>query len=92
MRGPATHFGNSKVSEGPPSVSYSFGRMNWLDTQTKELLQKVGDDKLAPPKTAEFALILLRKGPDRERLIEANAQINTCSVSDAASLARRRAP
>ena len=55
-------------------------------------LQTVGDDKLAPPKTAEFALVLLRKGPDRERLIEAIAQINTCSGSDAASLARRRAP
>ncbi|MCX6923976.1 MAG: hypothetical protein NT154_12325 [Verrucomicrobia bacterium] len=66
--------------------------MNWLDTQTKELLPRVGDDKLVPPKTAEFALILLRKGPYRERPIEAIAQINTCSESDAASLARRRAP
>ncbi len=66
--------------------------MNWLDTQTKELLQKVGDDKLAPPTAAEFALILLGKGPDRRRLVEAIAQINACSESKAASLARRTVP
>lgn len=66
--------------------------MNWLDTQTKELLQRVGDEKSAPPKTAEFALILLRKGTGRQRLIEAIAKINTCSEPIAASLAGRRAP
>jgi hypothetical protein len=66
--------------------------MNWLDTQTKELLQRVGDDKPAPPRAAEFALVLLRKGTDRRRLIEAISQINTCSESDAAKLARRPAP
>ena len=35
--------------------------MNWLDTQTKELLQKARNEKPAPSKTAEFALVLLRK-------------------------------
>jgi hypothetical protein len=65
--------------------------MNWLDTQTKELLQG-RDDKLAPPKTAEFALVLLRKGPDRQRLIEAIVAINTCSESSAAILADRATP
>jgi hypothetical protein len=66
--------------------------MNWLDTQTKELLQKVRDEKLAPPKTAEFALILLRKGQDHQRLVEAIVQINKCSKSEAVVLARRETP
>ena len=50
--------------------------MNWLDTQTKELLQKVHDEKLSPSKTAEFALVLLRKGPDYQRLVQAIVEIN----------------
>jgi len=66
--------------------------MNWLDTQTKELLQKVRDDKLAPPKTAGFALILLRKGKYYQRLIDAIVQINKCSRSEADILARRETP
>ncbi|HXE41502.1 MAG TPA: hypothetical protein VN516_00655, partial [Candidatus Baltobacteraceae bacterium] len=66
--------------------------MNWLDTETKELLQKVRDPKLAPPKTAEFALVLLRKGKDHDRLIHAIAQINKCSEADALVLASRRVP
>jgi hypothetical protein len=66
--------------------------MNWLDTQTKELLQKVSDEKLAPSKTAEFALVLLRKGPDRQRLVDAIIEISKCSEADAAVLASRSTP
>ncbi len=66
--------------------------MNWLDTQTKELLQKVPDGTLAPPRTAEFALVLLRKGQDHDRLVGAITQINKCSRSDAAELANRQTP
>jgi hypothetical protein len=66
--------------------------MNWLDTQTKELLQKVRDEKLAPPKTAEFALVLLRKGPDHQRLVDAVIEINKCSHTDATVLANRSTP
>lgn len=66
--------------------------MNWLDTETKELLQRVHDDKLAPPKTAEFALVLLRKGPDQQRLVDAIVEINKCSEADAAVLASRATP
>jgi hypothetical protein len=66
--------------------------MNWLDTQTKELLQKVRDEKLAPPKTTEFALVLLRKGQDHERLVDAITQINKCNKSDAVVLASRQIP
>ena len=66
--------------------------MDWLDTQTKELLQKVRDEKLAPSKTAEFALVLIRKGKDRQRLINAIIQINKCSEKDAIRLASRITP
>ena len=66
--------------------------MNWLDTQTKELLQKVGDHDLAPPKTAEFALVLLRKGQDHQRLVDAIVRINKCSESKATTLASRQTP
>jgi hypothetical protein len=66
--------------------------MNWLDTQTRELLQKVHDDKLAPPKTSEFALILLRKGQDHQRLLDAIIQINKCGESEAVVLAKQETP
>ena len=66
--------------------------MNWLDTQTRELLQKVRDDKLAPPKTANFALVLLLEGEDDDRLVDAITKINQCSRSDADVLASRAAP
>jgi hypothetical protein len=66
--------------------------MNWLDTQTKEFLQKVGDEKLALAKTAEFALIMIRKGPDRKRLVDAISQINKCSESSAAILVEQPTP
>ena len=66
--------------------------MNWLDTQTKDLLQKVCDEKLAPPKTAEFALVLLRKGPGFHRLAEAIMEINQCSEAEAAALASGQSP
>ena len=66
--------------------------MNWLDTETKELLQKVQDEKLAPPKTAEFGLVLVRKGNDYNRLTRAVVQINKCSERDAAKLASSQPP
>src|SRR6187455_1568221 len=66
--------------------------MNWLDTQTKELLQKASDEKLAPSKAAEFALVLLRKGTDHQRLVDAIIEINKCSEADAVVLVGRSAP
>jgi|GEM_PF-3793205 len=35
--------------------------MNWLDTKTQEILQKVHPVNLAPPRTAEFTLIVIHK-------------------------------
>jgi len=69
-----------------------FSLMNWIDTQTKELLQRAPEDKLAPPKAAEFGLILLRKGPDRVRLLKAITQINKCSLSAAIALEKQGVP
>lgn len=66
--------------------------MNWLDTQTKEILQRVHGDKTAPPKAAEFGLVLLRKGKDHQRLIDATAQINKCGRQDATLLTSRNTP
>jgi len=66
--------------------------MNWLDTQTKELLQKARNEKPAPSKTAEFALVLLRKGLDHQRLVDSLREIRKCSDSEAVRLAARPAP
>lgn len=66
--------------------------MNWLDTQTKELLQKAPDEKSAPSKTAEFALVLLRKGQDHQRLVDAISEINECSKAEAVALTGRATP
>jgi hypothetical protein len=66
--------------------------MNWLDTETKEILQKEHEPKLAPPKAAEFALVLIRKGTDHQRLVRAIRRINECSESEAIDLARLPAP
>lgn len=61
--------------------------MNWLDTETKAILQKSDDPKLAPPKAGEFALVLLQKGTSDERLIHALREINDCTEIEARHLA-----
>lgn len=66
--------------------------MNWIDAQTKEMLQKAPPPVLSPPKVAEFALVLLRKGADPKRLIRAIIRINECSESRASTLARQSTP
>lgn len=66
--------------------------MNWLDTQTKEILQKVVEPKLAPPKTTEFTLVLVRKGADHTRLVRAFRRINECDEPEAIKLATKRTP
>jgi hypothetical protein len=66
--------------------------MNWLDTQTKEILQKVVEPKLTPSKTAEFTLVLVRKGADHGRLVRAICRINECDEPEAVKLAARRTP
>ena len=67
--------------------------MNWLDTETKAILHKPGEPKLAPPRAAEFALVLLRKGADLARLIRAVHRINNAGpLSAAITLSYRPTP
>ena len=66
--------------------------MNWLDTETKAILQKQDEPRLSPPKVAEFALVLGEKGTDRERLVRAVCRINDCGRSEAATLVDRPSP
>lgn len=66
--------------------------MNWLDTETKTILQKEHDPKLAPAKVAEFALVLLRKGSDGQRLIRAIRRINKCAEVEARELSTLAVP
>jgi hypothetical protein len=66
--------------------------MNWLDTETKAILHKASEPKRAPSRAAEFALVLVKKGLDRPRLIRAISRINECSEETAAELADRPVP
>lgn len=66
--------------------------MNWLDTETKAILQKEHEPKLAPRKAAEFALVLIQKGTDHERLVRAICRINGCPEMDAIKLASAPVP
>ena len=60
--------------------------MNWLDTETKAILQKEDESKPTLVKTAEFALVLIRKGTDDERLVRAIRRINECGEAKAVEL------
>jgi len=66
--------------------------MNWIDTQTKELLQADPPGKLAPAKVAEYGLVLLQKGIDHHRLVRAVSRINDCPDSVAEALLCRPLP
>ena len=66
--------------------------MNWLDTETKEILGRENEPKLAPPKAAEFGLVLIRKGSERQRLVRAIRSINHCDEPSAMQLARQPVP
>src|SRR5437899_8827358 len=60
--------------------------MNWLDTETKAILQPEDEPPLSPPKVAEFGLVLGYWGTNRERLVRAVCRINACSRSAALTL------
>lgn len=66
--------------------------MNWLDTETKAILQKEDEPKPVLIKAAEFALVLIRKGTDDERLVRAIRRINECSEEEAIALSRLPTP
>lgn len=66
--------------------------MNWLDTETKGMLQKEAHTPSAPPKTADFALVIIRKGDDHGRIVRAIRRINNCDETAADTLAKRPLP
>lgn len=66
--------------------------MNWIDSETKAILQRQSEPPLAPPKVAEFALVLGPKGVDRKRLVRAVCRINDCSRSAAIALLSQPSP
>jgi hypothetical protein len=66
--------------------------MNWLDTETKEILQKDPEQKTAPSKAGEFALILIREGTDNKRLVRAIRRINDSNEDSAIRMAGCQLP
>ena len=66
--------------------------MNWLDTETKAILQRDNQPPLAPATVPEFALVLGASGVDRERLIRAVCRINDCDRSTTIELLRQPLP
>lgn len=66
--------------------------MNWLDTETKAILEKQHEPRPAPAKAAEFGLVLLSKGSDAQRLVRAVRRINDCPEPEAVALSRMPLP
>jgi hypothetical protein len=66
--------------------------MNWLDTETKAILQRERELPIAPPKVGEFALVLGSKGADPGRLVRAVCRVNDCSRLAAVRLLEQRLP
>jgi hypothetical protein len=65
---------------------------NWLDTETKAMLQQAPPEKFAPPKTGKFALVLLKKGHDRTRIIQALTKIPELSTDKSEHLVTQSCP
>lgn len=65
----------------------------WLDTETKAILQKSPPNKLAPPSTEGFTLVLLSINPDQpERLIRAMQRIRLESKQQATAHLNQKIP
>lgn len=66
--------------------------MNWLDTETKSILWKEPESKLAPPKAGEFDLILFKEGTDFKRVVRAICRTTKHMEPKARQLACSRPP
>lgn len=64
----------------------------WLDTETKAILQPSPPEKLAPPDTGMFTLVLLQKGTDRAWLLRALMRMPGMRQERAVSLAAQPCP
>ncbi|MCU0963227.1 MAG: hypothetical protein MUF48_24300 [Pirellulaceae bacterium] len=61
----------------------------WLDTETRELLQIVPPEKGAPPDTLGFTLVLLRRTDDLDRLRYAAAEVSWLAAAFEVAVANR---
>ena len=66
--------------------------MNWLDTQTKTLLQRDYEPPDAPAKVPDFALVMGSLGVNKERILNAICKINNCRQTAAIELMRQLHP
>jgi hypothetical protein len=64
----------------------------WLDTETKAMLQQAPPEKLAPPDTGMFSLVLLKMGDDPTRTRRALERIPRVSGERAVNIATRQCP
>ena len=60
--------------------------VDWLDTETKALLQQSPPEKYAPADTGKFTLMLLRKGMNWERVLRYMVKVPGISVNKATAL------
>jgi len=84
------------VSRETPLGAHSFRGLamsSWLDTETKALLQKSPPDKLAPPDTAGFTLVVLSiYGHNNTHVVRAIKRILGTSEDAASRLLTRPLP
>jgi hypothetical protein len=65
---------------------------DWLDTETKTMLQHVPPQKFAPPETGLFTLVLLSKGNNSAHLMRALDRIRGLSPLKSESLLMQHCP
>ena len=64
----------------------------WLDLQTQEILQPEPPEKIAPPTSPDYSLILLASGKDLSHMLRAMQRINDCDELVAKNLLNGRLP
>lgn len=64
----------------------------WFDTQTRALLQQMPPEKLAPPDTGTFSLVLLDKGKNVARLMQSLTRVPGVSRAKATDLVTHACP
>jgi hypothetical protein len=64
----------------------------WLDTETKAILQPVIPDKLAPADTTGYTLVMLSRGKDEWRLLRALKKFRSLSNADAKTILYKPCP
>lgn len=65
---------------------------SWPDTQTKAMLDELLPDRLAPPDTDGFSLVLLLKGPHAAWVARSITHAADCSDAEAWGFSNRQGP